>query len=194
MTVQVTGTNLDVGAALRGYAIDRLETTVGKYVDGDLDGHVRVEKTKKGFIARCFVRLAWGLELQAGGDETGDAHAAIDVALERLDKRLRRHKRRLVDRHHTARKKVDAAAALAMDYVLAGESDEEERKPEDADGGNPAIVAETQRKILVHTVSDAVMALELSDENCLVFRNAASDRLNVIYRRADGNIGWIDPD
>ena len=191
MSIQVTGTNLDVGAALRSYALDRLDAAIDKYVSGEHDGHVRVEKTRQGFEVRCSVRLDWGLELQASG-ESGDAHGAIDAAVERLDKRLRRHKRRLVDRHHSAPKGGGTVGMQATDYVLAGEEAADEAATASEDGA-PAIVAETQKSVLTHSVSDAVMALELSDEQCLMFRNAGTGRLNVIYRRTDGNIGWIDP-
>jgi len=191
MSIQVTGTNLDVGAALRNYAVERLEATVGKYVEEELSGHIRVEKNRLGFASRISVHLSWGLELQANG-EAGDAHSAIDAAMERLDKRLRRHKRRLVDRHQTSHKAGGPFDGRVTDYVISADGQDEVAETTDGTGG-PAIIAESQKNVLTHSVSDAVMALELSEDECLVFRNAGSGRLNVIYRRSDGNIGWIDP-
>ncbi|MBI1385417.1 MAG: ribosome-associated translation inhibitor RaiA [Rhizobiales bacterium] len=190
MPLQVTGTNLDVGAALREYATDRVESAIAKYVDGAISGHVRVERTRIGFATRCSVQLSWGLILQSEG-EASDAHASVDEAVERLDKRMRRHKRRLVGRHHAAPKPGQVGSQQAVDYVLKAEP-EADNEPAAVEAG-PAIIAEVQTLVITHSVSDAVMALELGEAPCLVFRNAATDRLNVVYRRADGNIGWIDP-
>lgn len=187
MTLQVTGKNLDVGDALRSYVVDKIEQTLDKYVGSSLSGHVRVEKQHGTFRTDCSIQLRSGLVLQSHG-EAGDAYASADLALERLDKRLRRYKRRLKS-HHGAQ-----AAAIAQmrapDYVIRSGEQEEVEEPE---GDNPVIIAETQTVIHDLAVSDAVMRMDLSDAPFVIFRNAGHGRINVVYRRPDGNIGWIDP-
>lgn len=188
MTVQVTGKNLDVGDALRSYVVERIENTLDKYVGSSLSGHVRIEKEHRTFRTDCSIQLRSGLSLQSSGEAT-DAYASADLALERLDKRLRRYQRRLKKHHSQA--PVPAADELTQipAYVIQGgeeELDEEE-------GDNPVIIAETQMVLHDLPVSDAVMQMDLSDEQFVVFRNASHGRVNVVYRRPDGNIGWIDP-
>jgi ribosomal subunit interface protein len=186
MTLQVTGKNIDVGDALRAYVVERIEHTLDKYVGSSLSGHVWIEKERGAFRTDCSISLRTGLTLQSHG-EAADAYASADLALERLDKRLRRYKRRLKRRHGTSaapEKQVEAP-----NYVIetAGESED---VPE---GDNPVIIAETQMVIRELPVSDAVMQMDLLDEGFMVFRNASHGRINVVYRRPDGNIGWIDP-
>lgn len=189
MTLQVTGKNLDVGEALRSYAVEKIEQTLDKYVGGGLSGHVRIEKNRGTFRTDCSIQLRSGLVLQAHG-EASEAYASADLAMERLDKRLRRHKRRLKS-HHGATAAA-AAQTQAPDYVIrAGEQDEDEE--EEPEGANPVIIAETRTVISELAVSDAVMQMDLSDAPFVVFRNAGHGRINVVYRRSDGNIGWIDP-
>lgn len=184
MELQVTGKNLDVGVALRTYVTERVEQAVGKYVGRSLPGHIRIEKERGNFRTDCSIQLRSGLSLQSRG-EAPDAYASADLALERLEKRLRRYKRRLKNHHGPA-----AAESAAPYYVIQAAEDEEEHADEN---DNPVIIAETETMIQVLPVSDAVMQMDLSDRPLLVFRNASHLRLNVVYRRADGNIGWIDP-
>ncbi len=183
MTLQVTGKNLDIGEALRTYVTDRVEQTIDKYVGNSMSGHVRIEKERTQFRTDCSIQLRSGLALQSHG-EAQDAYASADLALERLEKRLRRYRRRLKKHHGPARQD----ATFAPDYVIEADA---EVTPEGED--NPVIVAETETEIHELAVSDAVMEMDLSQRALLVFRNASHGRLNVVYRRSDGNIGWIDP-
>jgi ribosomal subunit interface protein len=183
MTLQVTGKNLDIGEALRTYVTDRVEQTIDKYVGNSMSGHVRIEKERTQFRTDCSIQLRSGLALQSHG-EAQDAYASADLALERLEKRLRRYRRRLKKHHGPARQD----ATFAPDYVIEADA---EVAPEGED--NPVIVAETETEIHELAVSDAVMEMDLSQKALLVFRNASHGRLNVVYRRSDGNIGWIDP-
>lgn len=186
MALQVTGKNLDVGDALRTYVEDRVETALEKYAGREQSGHVRIEKANKSFLTGCTLQLTSGLSLEAHG-EAADAYASVDQAVERLEKRLRRYKRRLKKRHSpTERKPAD----IQVPYYVIQPSEDEETEPED---DNPVVVAETQTVIRELSVSDAVMHLDLADQPVLVFQNAGHGRMNVVYRRADGNIGWIDP-
>ena len=185
MTIQVTGKNLDVGEALRGYVQDRVVHTVEKYVGRPPTGHVRIEKEHGEFRTNCTIHLWQGMSLEAHGTAP-DAYKSADLACERLEKRVRRYTRK-VKRHsggHTPRKETPAAS-----YVLQSPPEGQEESDED----NPIIVAEAETVVHEMAVSDAVMQMDLSDRPFVVFRNASHGEINVVYRRDDGNIGWIDP-
>lgn len=188
MAIQVTGKNLDLGSALRSYVIEKLEKAFEKYGIPGLAGHVFIEKEHGQFSTACTVHLASGLSLQSEG-RAGDAHASADEALERLEKRLRRYKRRL-KKHHSSPARDGALDFAAIDYVIR---QAEEVETEAAEELAPAIVAETQTAVHELTVSDAVMEMDLADKPFLIFKHAGHGRLNVVYRRQDGHIGWIDP-
>ena len=195
MSLQVTGKNLDVGEAFQTYVRDKLDAAIGKYVGQHLAAHVRVEKERNRFHTNCSVRLRSGLLLEAEGNGA-DAYASADGAFEHLEKRLRRYKRRLKRHHHGAAPEADFNETHVNDLVVSLEHEEHEDGAA-ADGqvvgDNPLVVAETGRALRDFAVSDAVMQLDLTDEAFLVFRNAANGAINVVYRRKDGNIGWIDP-
>lgn len=186
MALQVTGKNLDIGEALRSHVTDRIETIVDKYTGQTPSGHVRIEKAHGAFLTGCTIQLRSGLSLEARG-EAPDAYASFDQSLERLEKRLRRYKRRLNKHRGPAEKKPPDSEAPY--YVIQSSADEEVEPEAD----NPVIVAESQTIIRALSVSDAVMQLDLADRPVLVFQNARHGRINVVYRREDGNVGWIDP-
>lgn len=186
MALQVTGKNLDVGEALRTYVENRVENTLDKYAGQSPSGHVRIEKTRGSFLTGCTIQLQSGLSLEARG-EAADAYASADQAMERLEKRLRRYRRRIKKRHGPAERKP---ADIQAPYYVIQSAEDEAPEPED---DNPVIVAETQTAIHKLSVSDAVMQLDLAERPLLVFQNASNGRINVVYRRDDGNIGWIDP-
>lgn len=190
MTIQVTGKNVDAGEAYKTYILDKISTVLEKYIGPEISGHVRLEKDKIGFRTNCSIRLRTGLQVEAHGEGT-DAYISADSAIERLEKRIRRYKRRLKN-HHNGRDQEVFGTELppARDYTvkIAEEEDDTERPTE-----HPMIIAEAERGIRELTVSAAVMQLDLSENQFLVFRNAAHGGLNVVYRRRDGNIGWIDP-
>lgn len=186
MALQVTGKNLDIGEALRTYVEDRIVSALEKFSGREQTGHVRIEKAHGSFLTGCTILLQSGISLEAHG-EAPDAYASADQALERLEKRLRRYKRRLKKRHApTERKPSD----IQVPYYVIQQAEEEEAETED---DNPVVVAETQTMMRELSVSDAVMQLDLTDRPVLVFQNASHGHINVVYRRADGNIGWIDP-
>ncbi len=185
--MQITGKNIDAGGAFQTYIEDKISIVLGKYIGSEVDGHIRLEKERNQFRTNCSIRMPSGLLLEARGDG-GDAYASADAALERLEKRVRRHKRRLKN-HHSGRSDGHNIDLAARDYTVqiedgAGQSDVQD---------NPIIVAETELKIREIPVSEAVMQLDLTESPFLVFRNAAHGELNVVYRRQDGHIGWIDP-
>ncbi len=186
MAIQITGKNLDLGASLRGYVTDRLEKAFEKYGTDGLSGHIFVEKEHGQFMTQCSVHLSSGLSLQSEGC-AGEAYASVDEAMDRLEKRLRRYKRRLKNHHPQWR--GDGADVTAIDYTIRHSDDIEAEDTELA----PAIIAETRMAIRELSVGDAVMEMDLAEKTFVVFMNASNGRLNVVYRRGDGNIGWIDP-
>jgi ribosomal subunit interface protein len=185
MSVRVSGKHMEVGDAFRTKIEDRITDAVRKYFDGGYASQVTVEKSGSRFTADCKVHLDTGVVLQATG-ESQDPQSAFDGSSERIEKRLRRYKRRLKDHH--ANNGHAASSEVAYRVMDSGPDDEEEI-PEDY---APVIVAETSKVLRTMTVASAVMALDLTDEPVLIFRNAGNDELNVVYRRTDGNIGWID--
>lgn len=173
---------MDIGDALRGQIEARIGEAVTKYFDGGHAGHVTIEREGSGFRTDCSVHLDTGIGLQAVGRAT-DPRLSFDIAADRIEKRLRRYKRRLRD-HHQARP-VEPAAA----YVIADFAEEEEVSAD----YNPTIIAEETTELATLTVGGAVVALDLNDAPVVVFRHAAHGGINVVYRRTDGHIGWIDP-
>lgn len=189
LRVQVTGRNIDVGDALRARIAEELSAGVGRYATRDGDAVVTLQKERHLVIVETIVHLDSGITLEAKA-EAGEAHAAFDQALGKIEKRARRYKRRLKDHHAQVRAtpmpREDAA------YSVIVEPEEPDDPAVEADAG-PVVIAETRTIIKTMPVATAVMQLELSEQNAVMFRNPKSGALNVVYRRADGNIGWVDP-
>ena len=192
MQVQVTGKHVDVGEALRMRVSDELSTSIAKYFDRGGGADVVVSREGNAFKVDCAVTLASGQQLTSHG-LGGDAHMAFDAALQKMSKRIRRYKNRLKDHHSQALAKQAESAAYFV-IQQPDEGDEEEEAAERPDTGEPMIIAETERPVRTMTVSMAVMELDLTEAQTIVFRNAAHGGLSVVYRRPDGNIGWIDPE
>lgn len=193
MQVQVTGKHVDVGEALRSRVTDELSNSILKYFDRDGGGaDVVVSREGSAFKVDCSVVLASGQQLTTHG-LGGDAHVAFDAALAKMAKRVRRYKNRLKDHHGQALAKQAESAAY---FVIAAtdEDDDEDEAPSGSGFTEPMIIAETERPVRSMTVSSAVMELDLTEAQTIVFRNAAHGGLSVVYRRPDGNIGWIDPE
>jgi ribosomal subunit interface protein len=192
MQVQVSGKHVDVGDALRVRVSDELNSTIGKYFDRG--GAADVVVTREGYEFRvdCAVTLASGQYLQSHG-LGGDAHAAFDSALGKIATRVRRYKSRLRDHSEQANARQAETAAA---FVLRAPEDEEGDDWADNGHAPPAamVIAETEEVLKTMTVSMAVMELDLTESRTIVFRNAAHGGLSVVYRRPDGNIGWIDPE
>ena len=186
MTIQITGKNLDVGDALRQYTHDRITDMLEKYVGRTFPGHIRIEKNKNQFSTNCSVDLWSGLSLHSHG-ASDNPHTSVDMALERLDKRLRRYKSRLRNHHNNKHNSIPELSAA--DYVVEHANDEESKPEEHI----PVVIAEKQAIIRELPVSDAVMELDLANRPFLLFKNAGHGRINIVYRREDGNIGWMDP-
>ncbi|MFK4511851.1 ribosome-associated translation inhibitor RaiA [Bradyrhizobium daqingense] len=190
MTLRISGKSISVGEALRGRVAGRTDEVLRKYFDGSYSGHITLSKDGFGFRTDCALHLDSGVTLEADSNAP-DAYASADQALLMIEKRLRRYKNRLKDR--SARKAHAASEAMAAldatSYVLEAPGEGEE----EVTGYSPVIIAEQTTSLKQLSVSEAVMELDLSGAPCLVFQHGSSGRVNIIYRRADGNVGWIDP-
>jgi len=193
MQVQVTGKHIDVGEALRTRISDDLLSSIGKYFERGGDADVVLSRDGHGYRIDCVVSLASGQRLQSHGLGM-DAHGAFGQALSKIETRIRRYKRRLKSHSIAAEAK---AAEVAASYVLRAPEDDADLDDEgDESGREPfaaMVIAESQEQLKTMTVSMAVMDLDLTEQPAIVFRNAAHGGLSVVYRRPDGNIGWIDP-
>lgn len=187
MQIKVSGKQVEVGEALRHYVEERLSVNIPKYLDRVSLCDVVISREAHQFRADIMMNAGThsGLTIKGRAD-AGDAHSAFDSAAEKIEKQLRRYKRRLTDHH----KDKLGDPAQATKYVLASNSDQEEAPAEEA----PLIIAEKATSVETLTVSEAVMRMDLADLPALMFFNKANGRLNTVYRRADGNISWVDPD
>jgi len=191
MQVTVTGKQIDVGDSLRGHVESTTTTIVEKYFGRAIEAHVVFSRERHLFLSVISVHAKRGLMVQCHGS-SADAYAAFDDATERLEKQLPRYKRRLRNHHKASRDDEAEAVPEATDYVLAQGEDE----PDDGSEGKdqPLVIAEMRTSIPQLSVSEAVMRLDLADLPALLFRNSKHGNLNLVYRRRDGNVGWIDPD
>ena len=199
MQVQISGKHVDVGDALRSRISDELLSSIGKYFERGGDADVVVGKNGHSFQVDCSVRLASGHRLVSSG-AGGDAHSAFGDALNKVETRIRRYKRRLKNHHHPSQVRLQETASLMVLRSPEGEDDidgwDEDAVHTDEAHEPPSavVIAETQAPLKTMTVSMAVMEMDLTESQAIVFRNAAHGGLSVVYRRRDGNIGWVDPE
>ncbi|MDI1264679.1 MAG: ribosome-associated translation inhibitor RaiA [bacterium] len=194
MTLRISGKSISVGEALRTRVSERTDEVLRKYFDGNYSGHITLSKDGFGFRTDCSLHLDSGITLEADSNAT-DAYASADQALVMIEKRLRRYKSRLKDR--SARKTYAASAAIAdiggpldaPSYVIEAPAENDEEVTD----YSPVIIAEATKSLKRLSVSEAVMELDLTGATCIVFQHGSSGRLNIIYRRTDGNVGWVDP-
>lgn len=187
MRYQISGKQIDIGDALQTHVKEELGASVKKYAERPTDAQVIFSKSGHEFVCEATVHLSTGLTASAKAHST-EIYGAFDACNEKMEKQLRRYKRRLKDHHKERAEPVELFGASS--YILASESDSDAQEPETL---QPMIIAEMQTKIATLSVGEAVMQMELSGDPVLVFRNESKDGLNVVYRREDGNIGWIDP-
>ncbi len=187
MNIVITGKHLDVGESLRTHIEEKLTASIAKYIDRV--NAVNVVLSKQGHLFRVDITSNLGthsgLTLQARR-ENSDAYVAFDDAAEKIAKQLRRYKRQITNHHGKSPEEV-ARKSASKYYVISSDVEKEV-------ADNPIIIAEDARHIEHLTVSDAVMRMDLGELPALVFINQANDRVNVIYRRTDGNIAWVDPE
>ncbi|WP_411839436.1 ribosome hibernation-promoting factor, HPF/YfiA family [Paracoccus sp. ME4] len=187
MRYTISGKQIDVGDALSTHVKTELGETIEKYSQRPTDAAVTFSKDAHQFLCDAVVHLSTGLNVAARGTAT-DIYAAFEACREKMDKQLRRYKRRLKDHHKDRSEPV--VFGEAGSYVLAADEDEWESQ----DGSlEPIIIAEMESRVPTLSVGDAVMQMELSGTPLLVFRNEKHGGVNVVHRRDDGNVGWIDP-
>jgi ribosome hibernation promoting factor len=193
MVFRVSGKNIDVGEALRERVGERVAEALSKYFDGGYSGHATIGKEAFGFHTECVVHLDSGVVLRTDA-MAADAYSSADQAAERLERRLRRYHRRLKDYHaaarHNGRGAEQEPVVDAPSYVIAAP---EKETDEEIAAFNPVIIAETTTAFKRLSVSEAVMELDMTGASVVVFRHAGHGRVNIVYRRTDGNLGWIDP-
>jgi putative sigma-54 modulation protein len=188
MTLRVSGKNLDIGDALRARIEARIAEAIEKFFDRGWSGRAIVEREGTFFRTDCILHLSSGAELQSHAT-AADAYQSCDIACERIEKRLRRYKRKLREEHGGER-----TAPMAPMYVLQAPAEDEDVETETApDGDHPVVVAETKTAVGQLSVAEAVAELDITGVPLVIFRHATSGRINVVYRRPDGNIGWVDP-
>lgn len=188
MRYQISGKQIDIGDALQTHVETSLGDVMGKYAERPTDAQVIFSRSGGEFAVEVTVHLSTGLTAAAKGHDH-QIYTAFDRACDKMEKQLRRYKRRLKDHHRDRQAPIDAMQAPL--YVLAGgEGGEDDVEP---DTLQPIIVAEMETKIPSLSVGEAVMQMEISGAPVLVFRNEGHKGVNVVYRRDDGNVGWIDP-
>ncbi|GLQ28230.1 ribosome hibernation-promoting factor, HPF/YfiA family [Sulfitobacter pacificus] len=187
MRYQISGKQIDIGDALQTHVKAELGESVKKYAERPTDAVVIFSKSGHEFVCEATVHLSTGLTASAKAHST-EIYGAFDSCNEKMEKQLRRYKRRLKDHHKERAEPVEFLGASS--YILASDSDSDVQEPETL---QPMIIAEMQTKIATLSVGEAVMQMEISGAPVLVFRNEGKDGVNVVYRREDGNIGWIDP-
>lgn len=187
MDIRVSGHQMTTGEALQTHAQDRLTAIVDKYFSRALSSHVTFGKAPAGAF-RCDIvtHVMQGLILK-GAAIAHDAHVALDQAAEKIDKQLRRYKRRINDRHEQTAYAAKTEEAAYTIFV------EPEQEVEEVTVDAPVVIAETRVDVPEATVSDAVMMLDLRNTNALLFKNAGTGKHNMVYRRGDGSIGWVEP-
>lgn len=187
MRYQISGKQIEIGQALQTHVQTELGAVLEKYAGRPTDANVIFSKSGHEFVCEAIVHLSTGLTCQAKG-HAAEIYAAFDACAEKMDKQLRRYKRRLKDHHKERAQPVELFEAPS--YILASEELSADSEPESL---QPIIVAEMETRIPSLSVGEAVMQMELAGAPVLVFRNEVKNGLNVVYRREDGNIGWIDP-
>ncbi|MFO7757618.1 MAG: ribosome-associated translation inhibitor RaiA [Roseovarius sp.] len=187
MRYQISGKQIDVGEALQTHVSEELGNVIAKYAERPTDATVVFSKDASTFLCEAIVHLSTGLTAQASA-KSHEIYAAFDACCDKMEKQLRRYKRRLKDHHRDRSQPVELFGASS--YILAANGAEAESEPESL---QPIIVAEMETQVPSLSVGEAVMQMELAGAPLLVFRKEGKETVNVVYRREDGNIGWIDP-
>lgn len=187
MRYQISGKQIDIGEALQTHVKAELGEVIEKYAQRPTEAVVVFSRVAHELVCEATIHLSTGLTAQAKG-HSHEIYAAFESCREKMDKQLRRHKRRLRDHHRDRTSPVEFD--MSPDYILAASEEPEE---EETGSLQPVVIAEMETKVPSITVGEAVMQLELAGQKMLVFRNEGHGGVNVVYRREDGNIGWIDP-
>lgn len=186
-SLRISGKNLDIGEALREHTVEKATEALIRYFEDRWSGHITLSKEGFGFRAEAVIHIDSGVVLHCEGI-TDDAYTCVDLCLAKLEKRLRRYKKKIRDDHGQRHHKNGHIPAQT--YVMTAPEEDSEEEVVDF---NPVVVAETSTDLRELTVSDAVMHLDFTGAPVIMFKNAGNGQVNVVYRRGDGHVGWIDP-
>ena len=189
MTLRVSGKNLDIGESLRRHVVEKVEAMVARYFSGSVGGHVVITREGSGYRSDCTLGLSSGVTLHAEG-RAHEPYPCFEQAADKIEARLRRYKQRLKGHQSPAGANGLGRVANVANYVVEAPDDEEE---EPAEGFSPVVVAEGTQALKYLSVASAVAELDLSGAPVVVFAHAGNGRVNVVYRRRDGAVGWLDP-
>jgi len=190
MQIQIASKGIDVSQALRARISERLEEMMDKYIHREGDAQVSVSREGSGFRTLCSVHLPSGATMEAQG-QAQEAYPATDEALNHMEKRLRRYKRRLKD--HSQKAKAKEASMFVLENPIVADEGLEDEEVDQNVADEPMVIAESTRQIKTLTPGMAALELGLADSGVVIFHNARHGRLNVVFKRADGHIGWVDP-
>ena len=197
MDLSINGKQMNVGDALRNHVTEKLGDIDAKFFNRAFDVVVTFAPEGHGFVkTHISMKVGKDIMVDASATET-DAYLSFDVAAAKIAKQLRKYKNRLRDHHARIEQTPETEMLKARDYTiatssLAGAASAEEAPAEEV-GTDPLIVAEMPMQIQKMSVSEAVMRLDLAGNTALLFRNPKNNSLNMVYKRADGNIGWVEP-
>jgi ribosomal subunit interface protein len=190
MPLRVSGKNMDIGDALRTYIVQKVEAITVRYFDGKVSGHVVIAPEGSAYRSDCSLHLSSGMNLQAEG-RAHDPYATFDQAADKIERRLRRYNKRLKEHASAAEASAEAKAKLRIErFVIESPDELADEVPVDF---APVVVAEESQPLRRQSVASAVADLDLTGAPLIVFQHATSERVNIVYRRADGAIGWLDP-
>jgi ribosomal subunit interface protein len=190
MPLRVSGKNLDIGESLRAHVLDKVQALIARYFDGKVTGHVVISPEGSTFRTDCSLHLSSGMNLQSEG-RAHEPYASFEQSADKIERRLRRYKKRL--KEHAGGHEASAVARERLElakFVIEAPADDEAEAPVDY---SPVVVAEGSQPLRNLSVASAVAELDLTGAPLVVFQHATSARINIVYRRRDGAIGWLDP-
>lgn len=191
MEIKVSGRKINVGDALTTHIEERLNSIAEKYFSRSIDAAVIMSKEGHLSHADCTFHVSQGVTMQGRG-EAVDPYGAFEDAAEKVEKQLRRYRRRIKNHHNSPGR--DVALELIKYTTLAPHDEEVKGEAASLDDHQPMIIAEAHKEIPVLSVGDATMLMDIADETVFMFRNAKNNSLEVVYKRPDGNFGWISPE
>jgi len=188
MPLRVSGKNLDIGESLRTHVSEKVQAVIARYFDGKVAGHVVISPEGSAFRTDCSLHLSSGMNLQAEG-RAHEPYASFEQAADKIERRLRRYKKRLKE-HTSGHDATSGERREVANFVIEAPADDAEEEPGDY---SPVVVAEGAQPLKIMSVASAVSELDLTGAPVIVFQHATSSRVNIVYRRRDGAIGWLDP-
>jgi ribosomal subunit interface protein len=190
MPLRVSGKNLDIGQSLRTHVLEKVQTLIARYFDGKVTGHVVISPEGSAFRTDCALHLSSGVNLQSEG-RAHEPYTSFEQAADKIERRLRRYKKRLKEHATSHEPPADIGDRREVaKFVIEAPADDDQEAPVDY---SPAVVAEGAHPLKTMSVASAVSELDLTGAPLIVFQHATSSRINIVYRRRDGAIGWLDP-